>query len=528
MAAGALPPDPDWWRHAVFYQIYPRSFADGNGDGVGDLAGIRGRLDYLAWLGADAVWISPFFPSPMRDFGYDVADYCDVDPLFGTLSDFDGLLADAHRLGIRVMIDWVPAHTSSDHPWFREARLSRQNPRRDWYVWRDPAPGGGVPNNWRAAFIDGPAWTWDEATGQYWLHSFLPEQPDLNWDNPEVAAAMHQVLRFWLDRGVDGFRADVIHNIGKDPALRDMKPSLALVPHATLNDDPRTHAHLRGIRRLLDSYPGDRVMVGEVFLLDSRRVAPYYGRAEAPELHLAFNFPPLFEAWSARRWRERIDVTRDAFDPRHAWPTWVLSNHDVVRHRTRYGSEARARAAALLLLGLRGTPFLYMGEELGLENADVPDDRVVDPGGRDGCRAPLPWVAAYPHGWGVDTWLPFPPDAAASSVETERSTPESFLALYRRLLAVRRESAALQCGDFEWLDSPDGVLAWRRAAGADQWAVVVCFEGNGNSIDVPEVGGWQVVVASDPGHRGDRLPDRLEPDRAWWLRPPRCEHRGRK
>ena len=432
--------DGPWWREAVFYQIYPRSFADGNGDGVGDLPGISKRLDYLAWLGVDAVWISPFFPSPMRDFGYDVADYCDVDPLFGTLADFDLLLVEAHRCGLKVIIDWVPAHTSSAHPWFRESRSSRTSAKRDWYVWRDPVPGGGPPNNWRAAFTGGSAWAWDAATRQYWLHSFLPEQPDLNWENPDVVAAMHQVLRFWLDRGVDGFRADVVHNIAKDPALRDVPAADAATPHSSLNDEPRTHRHLSAIRRLLDGYSGDRMMVGEVYLLDTRRVAPYCGTAEAPELHLAFNFPPLFEKWSAAAWRRCIDETRDAFDPRHAWPTWVLSNHDVVRHRTRYGSEARARAAAMLLLGLRGTPFLYMGEELGLENAEVPRERIVDPGGRDGCRAPVPWEESAPHGWQGGAWLPFPPDAGRRSVAAERDRRDSMLALYRHLLNVRRGS----------------------------------------------------------------------------------------
>lgn len=507
-----------WWQSAVFYQIYPRSFADGNGDGVGDLPGIRQRLDHLVWLGVDALWISPFFVSPMRDFGYDVADYCDVDPVFGTLADFDQLIADAHERGLRVMIDWVPAHTSSDHPWFREARASRDSPRRDFYVWRDPAPGGGPPNNWTAAFVNGPAWTFDDATGQYWLHSFLPEQPDLNWDNPEVVAAMHEVLRFWLDRGVDGFRADVIHNIGKDPALPDVPEARARLPHSAMNDHPGTHGHLREIRRLLDSYPGERVMVGEVFLLDTRKVAPYCGTPDAPELHMAFNFPPLFEAWSAQRWRQRIDETRTAFDAVDAWPTWVLSNHDVPRHRSRYGSEARARAAACLLLGLRGTPFLYMGEELGLEDAEVPPERVVDPGGRDGCRAPLPWTEDAGHGWGEGAWLPFPPEPAARSVAAERGRPDSVLSLYRRLLATRRAAPALARGDFEWLESPPGLLAWRRRAGDDEWIVVVSFEGADEPLDSGAFAGFEVAVSSDGRGEGAALPRKLEADRGLWLR----------
>jgi alpha-glucosidase len=508
-----------WWQQAVFYQIYPRSFADANGDGVGDLPGIRRRLEYLAWLGVDAVWISPFFPSPMRDFGYDVADYRDVDPVFGTLEDFDALVADAHRLGIRVMIDWVPAHTSSDHPWFLEARASRDNPRRDWYVWRDPTPDGGPPNNWIAAFINGPAWTLDEATGQYWLHSFLPEQPDLNWANPEVVAAMHDVLRFWLDRGVDGFRADVVHNIGKDPVLADAEGPGSRFPHVGMNDRPETHEHLRGIRALLDGYPGERTMVGEVYLLNTRLLGPYCGTPAAPELHMAFNFPPLFEQWASEPWRERIDVTREVFDPIPAWPTWVLGNHDVKRQRTRYGSEARARAAACLLLGLRGTPFLYMGEELGLEDALVPEDRVVDPGGRDGCRAPIPWTAEPPHGWGADPWLPFAAHAGARSVAVEQDHPGSFLNLYRRLLAARRASPALRAGSFEWLPTPAGVLAWRREAEGERRVVVVSFEGNGEPFAGEAFAGYRVSIASDGVGEGEALPARLGADRAFWLEP---------
>ncbi|MDQ4132203.1 MAG: alpha-amylase family glycosyl hydrolase, partial [Actinomycetota bacterium] len=391
-----------WWKSAVFYQIYPRSFADSDGDGVGDLEGVRAHLDHLRWLGVDAIWICPFYPSPMADFGYDVSDYCDVDPLFGTLDDFDRLLADAHDLGIRVIVDWVPNHTSDQHPWFVESRSSRDNPKRDWYIWRDR------PNNWKAAF-GGPAWTFDERTGQWYLHLFLPEQPDLDWSNPEVVAAMHDVLRFWLDRGVDGFRVDVVHGLGKDPALPD-DPAELTVPHSSVNDAAETHPLLRELRRLVDGYPGDRVLVGEVYLLDTRRVARYFGAGD--ELHLAFDFTSLYAPWDARAWRERLTEVAALLDPLGAWPTWTLSNHDNSRHRTRYGgSEARARAAAVLLLTLRGAPFLYEGEELGLEDAVVPPERVVDPGGRDPCRAPVPWDPGPTHGWQVaDPWLPWPPD----------------------------------------------------------------------------------------------------------------------
>ena len=382
--------DAPWWQRAVFYQIYPRSFASAGRRPTGDLAGIEQHLDHLDWLGVDAVWLSPFYPSPMADFGYDVSDHCDVDPLFGDLDTFDRLLGACHARGLRLLVDLVPNHTSDQHAWFRAARSSRNDPQRDWYVWRDGTPDT-PPNNWVAAFTGGPAWTWDRATGQWYLHQFLPEQPDLNWANPEVVEAVHGVMRFWLDRGVDGFRIDVAHGLGKDPALPDDPPESAGMPHSALNDTAETHELLRGMRKVVDAYPGDRLILGEVFLLSTERVATYYGNGD--ELHLSFNFPPLFAPWDAGRWRRRIDdTTHHIVDRFHGWPTWVLSNHDNVRHRTRYGgSESRARAAAFLLLGLAGSPVLYAGEELGLEDAVIPEDRRVDPGGRDGCRAPIPW-----------------------------------------------------------------------------------------------------------------------------------------
>jgi alpha-glucosidase len=505
---------PPWWKSAVVYQIYPRSFADASGDGVGDLAGVRERLDHLAWLGVDALWLSPIYPSPMADFGYDVADYCDVHPLFGSLAEFDALVAAAHARGIRVLLDFVGAHTSSEHPWFRESRASRTSPKRGWYVWRDPRPDGSPPNNWRAAFLDLPAWTLDEKTGQYYLHSFLPEQPDLDWSNPEVIEAMHGVLRFWLERGVDGFRADVIHNIGKDPALADVAPERERLPHHILNDDPRTHELLRGIRRLLDAYPGERVMVGEVVALSTAGVASFYGRRD--ELHLAFNFLPLLSPWEAERWRRSVESVAREFEAVDAWPTWVLSNHDQPRHRTRYGSEARARAAAVLLLGLRGTPFLYQGEELGLEDAVIPEARRVDPGNRDGCRAPIPWDAKPLHGWPADPWLPFPPDAGRRSVEWLRAEPGSILHLYRRLLHARRASPALAVGGQTLLPAPEGVLAWRREWEGDVRVVAVNFTGDEHAIDLGA--GLETEIASDGAGEDAPFPGRLAPDQAVVLR----------
>jgi alpha-glucosidase len=493
-------PEP-WWKSTVIYQIYPRSFLDTNGDGVGDLAGIRAKLDHLQWLGVGAIWLSPFFTSPMADFGYDVADYCDVDPLFGTLADFDELVADAHERDIKVLIDWVPNHSSDQHPWFVESRSSRDNPKRDWYVWRDGSPDG-PPNNWIANFTGESAWTWDDTTEQWYLHLFLPEQPDLNWNNPEVISAMHDTLRFWLDRGVDGFRMDVVHAIGKGDDLPDMPADLGAVGTTLFHDYPRTHALLRDIRALLDSYDGPRTSVGEVYLLSTAKVAEYYGNDD--ELHLAFNFPPLHAPWDANVWRRRIERVVEEMDPRHAWPTWVLSNHDNPRHATRYGgSETRARAAAVLLLTLRGTPFMYAGEELGLEDAVIPGDRVVDPGGRDGCRAPIPWTSAPDHGWGTpDPWLPWPPDATSRNAATLAGNEGSILNLYRRVLLARQASAALTSGDFAFLPAPDGVIAYERTAADDRRIVIVNFTDAEEAVPlgddlVVEVASWSPATEGE-------------------------------
>jgi alpha-glucosidase len=477
-----------WWKTGVVYQAYPRSFLDTDGDGVGDLEGVRRRLGHLRWLGVDAVWLSPIYPSPMADFGYDVADYCDIDPVFGTLADFDRLVAEAHDHGIRIILDWVANHTSDRHPWFVESRAARTSPKRDWYVWRDR------PNNWTQAFRPDPAWTYDEATGQHYLHLFLPEQPDLNWANPEVEAAMHDVLRFWLDRGVDGFRADVIHLIGKDPDLRDDPPHLVGTSRVGRHDEPSTHELLARISTVLDGYDGDRMVVGEVNLTQHERLVSYYGAGD--ELQLVFNFVPMATGWQAGAWRELVATIEAVYGAAGAWPTWVLSNHDIMRHRSRLGTERRARAAAVLLLTLRGTPFLYAGEELGLEDAAVPEERRVDPGGRDGCRAPIPWDDTPGHGWASDRpWLPWPPEAAERSVARQRSDEGSMLHLYRRLLAARRASPALHAGSLELLDAPDGVLAYRRVSGSDERTVLVNFTAEARSVDCAGT----VEVTSDGG-----------------------------
>ena len=474
-----------WWRDGVVYQIYPRSFMAASGDGVGDLEGIRRRLDHLAWLGVDAIWLSPFYPSPMADFGYDVAEYCEVDPLFGTLADFDRLLADAHAREIRVVLDWVPNHTSDRHPWFVESRASRTSGKRDWYVWADPKADGAPPNNWFSLF-GGSAWELDPGSGQYYLRSFLKEQADLNWRNPELVRAMHDVLRFWLERGVDGFRTDVGHRILKDPQLRDnpVNPDVpekyrdGFIGHLHLHDEnhPDVHPTFRAIRQLLDAY-GERMMVGEIGLSDPAELARYLGRGD--QLHLAFYFPFLHSTWDAAAFRGQVERF-EAACPREGWPTWVLSNHDVPRHASRYDhpklGDARARVAAMMLLTLRGTPFLYYGEEIGMRNLSIPIDCMQDPLGRtlhpklcrDGERTPMCWDASPGAGFSsAEPWLPAGPQPAGTDVESQRADRGSLLWLYKDLLALRRESPALQRGSYRSLDTPEGVFAYEREAAGE-------------------------------------------------------------
>jgi alpha-glucosidase len=504
-----------WWQGAVVYQIYPRSFADSDGDGVGDLAGIRRRLDHVATLGVDAVWLSPIYRSPMADFGYDVSDHCAVDPVFGDLAGFDRLLADCHARGLRVLLDWVPNHTSDRHHWFLDSRSARESPRRDWYFWRDGDPDH-PPNNWRAAF-GGRAWTWDPATSAWYLHLFLPEQPDLNWGNPEVVAAQHDVLRFWLDRGVDGFRADVVHLIGKDEGLPDQPPELADIDLVGVHDHPSTHPLLRGIRSVLDSYPGERVMVGEVNLGSPELVAPYYGNGD--ELPLVFNFALLYAPWDAASWATVIEESERALAPQAACPVWVLSNHDQVRHRSRYGgSEARARVAAVVLLTLRGTPFLYAGEELGLEDAVLTADERVDPGGRDGCRAPIPWTPEPLHGWPARPWLPFPPEPGVRNAASEAADPGSALGLYRRLLAARRASPALRGGAWVLRDAARGLLIYERRVADDHRLVAANFGATSQAVDLPAKAGWTVDVATDHRREGSSWDGELDGETAVVLR----------
>ena len=529
----------------MIYQIYPRSFCDASGDGVGDLEGVCGHLDHLSWLGVDAIWLSPFYKSPMADFGYDVSDYCDVDPLFGDLATFDRLVELAHDRGLKVIVDFVPNHSSDRHPWFEESRSSRTNPRRDWYFWRDgrsdslggsgpPGSTGRLPNNWRAAFpgIGGeefpPAWTWDEKTEQFYLHLFLPQQPDLNWGNPAVRAAMEDVLRFWMARGVDGFRVDVIHGIGKDPSLPDLPEDLAPIPEIALNDHPSAHPLVASMRSVVEAWDDSqkRMLVGEVVLPTSDHTLAYYGTPEAPELNLVFNFHPLRSPWRADIWRRNVQQVEDMLGPGGWWPTWVLSNHDNPRHRTRYGTEARARAAAILLLTLRGTPFLYAGEELGLEDADVPLHLAVDPGGRDGCRAPIPWDPAPAHGWagGPRAWLPWPPGADdGMNVAEQMEDTTSILHLYRRVIRTRRSSEALRHGSFRWLDAPAGTLAYAREANDDVRVVVINFTDRPATVDTNQLNGhadtWEVEIRTSDRGEAFARPLHLSPEEAAILLP---------
>jgi alpha-glucosidase len=441
-----------WWQSVVLYQVYVRSFADSDGDGVGDLRGIAERLDYLQWLGVDAIWLSPVTVSPDGDWGYDVADYTDVQPAFGGLAAFDELVAKAARRDIRVIVDLVPNHTSDRHPWFEEARASRASPRRDWYVWADPTPDGSPPNNWRSTFGGGSAWTLDERTGQYYLHNFLPEQPDLNWWNEDVRAAFDDILRFWLDRGVAGFRIDVAHGIVKDRELRD-NPDPAISTYNANRDD--VHEVFRRWRRIVDEYEPARVLLGETWVMELDRLASFYGTGE-DELHLAFNFPFTFSELETHALRDIVEATEAAL-PERAWPVWMLSNHDIERFPTRMagGDQRKARAALFLLLTLRGTPVLYYGDELGMPQADVPPAQRRDMDGRDAARTPLPWNGAW-H----EPWLPLL--SAVAPVAGQREDPHSFLNFCRRLIAQRRSNPDLVDGAYESISAPDGVWAFRR------------------------------------------------------------------
>jgi alpha-glucosidase len=537
----STPDSRSWWRDAAIYQIYPRSFADGNGDGIGDIAGIRSRLGHLSRLGVDAIWLSPWYPSPMADAGYDVADYRDIDPVFGTLAEAEALLAEAHEVGIRVIVDIVPNHCSDAHPWFQAALAGGPDaPERELFWFR---PGRGPngderPTDWVGEF-GGPTWTRtthpDGTPGDWYLHLFAAEQPDFNWDHPKVRAEFEEILRFWFDRGVDGIRIDSAGLLVKDPALAEVDPERAHPFH----DLDGVHEIYRSWRRIADEYPGDRALIGEVWLPDRQRFANYL---RPDELHAAFNFDFLGCPWHAAALRESIDGTLHAHAPVGAPATWVLSNHDVTRHVTRYGREdtsfsfakkregiytdrelgtIRARAAALLSLALPGAVYVYQGEELGLwEVEDIPYELRQDPmwhrsghvdPGRDGCRVPLPWSGdTAPFGFspdgGVPPWLPQPAEWKGRTVQAQTGDLHSMLELYRKAIRGRRAEAGLGDGELRWLPAPEGVLAFARG---DDFACVV----NLSAAAVPLPAYRLCLLASGPLD-GDLLP----PDTAVWLR----------
>jgi alpha-glucosidase len=488
----------------VIYQVYPRSFQDTNADGIGDLKGIEQRLDYLTSLGVDAIWISPIYPSPMADFGYDVADYCDIDSRFGRLADFDSLLAQAHARGLKILLDFVPNHTSDRHPWFVESRASRDNPKRDWYIWHDPAPDGGPPNNWISDF-GGSAWQWDKATGQYYYHAFLKEQADLNWRNPAVQAAMYDVMRFWFDRGVDGLRIDVLWHLVKSADFPDNPPNPAYQPamgdmHRVLQrhstDQPEVHEIAAEMRAVADGYGasgrGERVLIGEIYL-PVDRLLRYYGRERA-EVHLPFNFQLIDAPWEARSLATLIADYEAALPP-GAWPNWVLGNHDRPRVAAKRG-QAQARVAAMLLLTLRGTPTLYYGDELGLRDVAIPSAEIQDPRelrepglalGRDPVRTPMPWDGSENAGFTTaKPWLPLNADWPIRNVAQMTQEPHSMLALYRRLLGARRAHPALTIGDFALLDSEGDVLAYQRRQGAERLIVALNLGTHSQRLELPD------------------------------------------
>jgi alpha-glucosidase len=507
-----------WWQRGIIYQVYPRSFMDTNGDGVGDLPGVTSRLDYLQWLGVDALWISPIFPSPMADFGYDVADYTDIDPVFGSLADFDTLVVEAHRRSLKVILDYVPNHTSHHHPWFIASRSSRSHPQRDWYLWSDAAPDGGPPNNWLSVF-GGSAWEWEAQTSQYYYHAYLKEQPDLNWRHPAVQRAMLDVLRFWLDRGVDGFRLDALRQLIKDNQLRDnpsnpaydprLGPYDALLPVYT-TDRPEVHDIIAMLRRLVDAYD-ERLLIGELYL-PIERLVTYYG-ATVPEVHLPFNFHLIWVPWRARQ-VEALIASYEAAVPLDAWPNWVLGNHDRHRLASRLGA-AQARVAAMLLLTLRGTPTLYYGDEIGMHDVAIPPELVQDPWeknvpgiglGRDPERTPMQWDSSAQAGFSVGTpWLPIASDYSSVNVARQCDDPTSMLTLYRRLIGLRGATSALAIGSYTPLAAQGDVLAYVRTHATRQYLIVLNLGSEPQRFAPPQPGIHGSILLSTHLDRADEV-----------------------
>jgi alpha-glucosidase len=502
-----------WWQYGILYEVYPRSFQDANGDGIGDLQGILQRLDYLAGLGINGVWIAPFYPSPMADFGYDIADYCNVDPIFGTLADFDQLLQAIHERGLKLILDFVPNHTSDQHPWFLESRSSLTNPKRDWYLWRDPAPDGGPPNNWLSNF-GGPAWTKDGS--QYYCHSFLKQQPDVNWRNPELREAMFNVLRFWLDRGVDGFRVDVMWMLVKDDQFRDNPVNPASAPDAPASlrllpvyntNRPEVHAIVAEMRAILDSY-GDRLLIGEIYL-PFDQLAAYYGQ-DLKGAQLPFNFHLILCRWNAEAIAQVITEYEAAL-PVGAWPNWVMGNHDQSRIATRIGS-AQARIAAVLLLTLRGTPTMYYGDEIGMTDTLIPAAEVQDPAeknepgkgmGRDPERTPMQWDSSRFAGFTRGTpWLRLGADYATVNVATLSGQSDSVLSLYRTLIRMRNGTAALNSGRVEGVASNAHILRYERVDEGQRFTILLNF--NQSDGEAPIAAG-HIVVSTHMDRSGDAV-----------------------
>ena len=505
-----------WWKHGVLYQIYPRSFSDANGDGTGDIPGITAKLDYLADLGIEGIWLSPINTSPMFDFGYDVSNYCDIDPLFGTLKDFEVLIEEAHRRGIRIIMDLVMNHTSHLHAWFIESRSARDNPKRDWYIWRN-AKNGKVPNNWMAAF-GGRAWEWDAHTQQYYLHLFLKEQPDVNWRNPELRQAMFDMIRFWLDKGVDGFRLDVCSFFVKDASFRDNPFTIGPSPrpydlqkHLYDRNQPETHDILKEFRALLDVYD-ERMSVGEVhgvdFTGDPAHAASFFGNG-TDELHLVFDFAHMNNTWGAPSFYERIK-TMSSLIPGEGWPCHVFNNHDQFRSMRRYGKGPdaikRAKILAALLITLRGTPFVYYGEEIGMQNGKIPRRLIQDPvgkkywplhPGRDPERTPMQWSPERNAGFTTGKpWLPVNSDYDCVNVENELVDRNSLLTFYKDLIAIRKQYPALQQGDMiPVIEGQDDIIVYRRGYAQEKLLIILNFSDQNRRVNIAELGG-QVILST--------------------------------
>jgi alpha-glucosidase len=491
-----------WWRQAVLYEVYPRSAADGNGDGVGDLLGLRERLPHFADLGVDALWLTPIYPSGGIDGGYDVSDYDAIDPAYGGPGAFDAFLADAHGFGLKVLMDFVPNHTSDQHPWFVESRSSRDSSKRDWYIWADPGPNGGPPNNWLSAF-GGPGWTLDPTSGQYYCTSFYPQQVDLNWRSPQVRRAVVEAMRRWVERGVDGFRIDVVMKLAKDPELRDnpMKPEGGEGEDGQIlvnsQNHPDVHAFVREVR---DALGPDACLLGEVWIRDLAEIFRYLAPGE---LDLAFNFLFTIAPWDASSKAATIELA-EALAAGASWPCYHLSNHDGWRHSSVIGQQA-VRAAAVLLLTLRGTPILYLGEEIGMENVEVPEAIRVDKVGRDVVRTPMHWDAGPNAGFcppDVIPWLPVSEDFAERNVERQSQDPDSVLSLYRRMLGFRRRSEALRSGSYARVPVDANVLAYLRETPDDRVLVAINFGDEAVELDVPA---GSLQVATRRGLEGQAL-----------------------